>query len=267
MRYNTLDEAIKATGQILYEHGEVIKTEKWQGIDLDDKPHMEMLEYYDWNFKAPITPIASELVRQTQPNLPWAEDHFLERVGGEPLNPGEEYKNWPYFVRDKANDRHRDEEGQHSHTYMERFWTPQLHGLRYSYGNLDDVVKLLAREPLTRQAYLPIWFPEDTGVKFMGRVPCSLGYHFMVRGGKLHIFYPMRSCDYFRHFRDDVYMAARMVYWVLGELRAMERRNNPEKSLKELYWFQIAPGDLSMHILSLHVFSQEKRLLKKEFSK
>ena len=26
-----------------------------------------------------------------------------------------------------------------------------------------DVIDLLEREPFTRQAYLPIWFPEDTG--------------------------------------------------------------------------------------------------------
>ena len=66
------------------------------------------------------------------------------------------------------------------------------------YGDLDDVVTLLTNDPLTRQAFLPMWFPEDTGVVHGTRVPCSLGYHFMQRDGRLSITYYIRSCDIVR---------------------------------------------------------------------
>jgi hypothetical protein len=72
---------------------------------------------------------------------------------------------------------------------MERYWPkyinwaqdeePQdaMFGIRYNYGDLNDVVDLLARSPATRQAVLPVWFPEDTGAVHGERVPCS---HFSI---------------------------------------------------------------------------------------
>jgi len=266
-KFTNLSDPIREIQGLLFHKGKAIKTEKWQGINLDDQPHMAMLEYYDWSFTARIPRTKEELVEEVKPHLPWAEDHFLERVGGEPLNPGEQYKNWPFFKRQKENDRHRDEEGQHSHTYMERFWTPSLDGIRFEYGNLGDVVDLLHREPLTRQAYLPIWFPEDTGVKFEGRVPCSLGYHFMVRDYKLHIFYPMRSCDFLRHFRDDIYMASRMVHWMIEQQIKKEWESNPGIKPQDMFWTKVSPGDLTMHILSMHVFAQERKFIGRDLEK
>lgn len=255
--YRDFSHVIEAARQGLKKKGKYVDVGRWQGIDISDKPEMVTYELYDWSFKCQIATKIETLKKQIQPNLPWADDHFEERVGGEPLNPGEQYKNWPFFRRQKENDRHRDEEGKHSHTYMERFWTPALEGIRYQYGNLGDVVDLLYREPYTRQAYLPIWFPEDTGVKFKGRVPCSLGYHFMVRNDELHIFYPMRSCDFFRHFRDDIYMAARMVLWMLDQLRKRDEEQGSH------FWRNIRPGKLSMHILSMHIFAAEVPLLER----
>ncbi len=34
-------------------------------------------------------------------------------------------------------------------------------GIRYRYADLHDVIDTLNKDPLTRQAYIPIWFPED----------------------------------------------------------------------------------------------------------
>src|SRR5690606_13014492 len=54
-----------------------------------------------------------------RPNLPWADDHFLERVGGEPLNPGEEWKNWPWAG---SAAKFRDPSERFNHSYAERLW-------------------------------------------------------------------------------------------------------------------------------------------------
>jgi hypothetical protein len=203
----------------------------------------------------------AELVR---PNLPWAEEHFRERVSGVPYNPAPSHVRWPWA---QHNAKHQDGAQQFSHTYPERFWPKHAHqhkvprgemhnqtcdglrGIRYAYGDLMDVVDLLDRSLYTRQAYLPVWFPEDTGSQEQVRVPCTLGYHFIVRPqagsgqapiDRLHMVYYIRSCDYVRHFRDDIYMAGRLAQWMAEMLNGRGHT--------------VFPDSLTMHITSLHSF-------------
>lgn len=256
----------------LREEGEVVNVGQWQSIK-DERPTLELQDVY---FNAPIPGSVELLQESISPNLPWAEDHFQERVGGVPLNPGEQYKNWPWY-RGNVEQHQTQELRKFSHTYMERYWpkhanqyfpdrdqrdkidfsmTPHK-GIRYEYGDLQDVVDLLARSPYTRQAVLPVWFPEDTGAVHGERVPCSLHYHFLMRNGKLNVFYHIRSCDFFRHFRDDVYLTCRLGQWVIDELRwgndLLDSNDNP--------WKGTEMGRLSMHIGSLHIFEAERKRL------
>lgn len=138
-----------------------------------------------------------------------------------------------------------------SHTYPERFWPKRAgnsqhdrRGIRYSYGDLDDVVSQLVRNLFTRQAYLPVWMAEDTGAVEGQRVPCTLGYHFLVTDVTMDIIYFMRSCDAIRHLRDDAYMAARLLQWVVGKL--------------EEHGIYCNAGKLVMHISSLHMFAGDE---------
>lgn len=208
------------------------------------------------------------LANETLCNLPWAEDHFQERVSGQPLNPPPSEQWWPF--NQNGNAAHKADE-KFSHTYPERFWPKRANafptddnpegvnwGIRYKLGDLSDVVALLRRSPASRQAYLPVWFPEDTGTVHGGRVPCSLGYHFLIRGGQLHCWYSMRSCDLLRHFPDDVYMAGRLVQWVCDQLNDPGGLD-PEQAL--LY-----PGVLTMTISSLHVFETDDYMLTQQAS-
>lgn len=244
--FKRFDDAINWLGTELYKWGMPIKTEKWQGIEITDTH--AMIETLDLSFKCPVIESLPMLRKDIKPNIPWADDHFQERVGRVPLNPGNEFRNWPYYKGKPQNDTFRTEDEKFTHSYMERIWAPtDKMGIRYEYGDFDDVVNLLHKEPLTRQAYLPIWFPEDTGVKFGGRVPCTLGYWFLRRGSLLHITYYIRSCDFIRHLRDDIYLASRKLIWVLEELR----RKDPS-------WNDVMPGNLIMHIGSLHCFQLEK---------
>lgn len=253
-------------------NSETIHTEKWQGIGIDNNPAAAMKEIRYVNFCVDLEgrEDISEYQATIEPNLPWAEDHFLERVCGEPLNPGQQWKNWPFA---HSANGFRDEDGQFNHTYMERYW-PRYAGLtdkgelkgtkydfdhcgladryrnddrhggiRYRYGDLNDLVEQLHREPLTRQAYLPIFFPEDTGIANPDRKPCTLGYFFLMRNGKLDITYYIRSCDFMRHLRDDIYLTVRLMLWVLDRLR----EKNPT-------WETVTPGLFRMDIGSLHMF-------------
>lgn len=234
-----------------------VHTERWQSIDIKDNASARMVEYLHHSFMYDLVSVddAKSLGIEIGANLPWAEDHFQERVCGEPINPGIEWANWPWG--NSANN-HREPDGTFNHNYMERYWPkyagnrvkpinentiPSHIGIRHLYGDLNNLVELLSDEPGTRQAYMPIWFPEDTGTTHSGRKPCTLGYHFIMRNGKLDVTYYIRSCDYIRHFRDDVYLTIRLLMWIINECR---KRNS--------YWNDIEPGIFIMHITSLHMF-------------
>lgn len=273
-------------------------TGEWQSKDTSQVGHMATHELEDTTLHIPVPDEPESWLKMlgSDVNAAWADEHFLERVGGEPLNPPPSHERWPWS-RHNAN----HQEGvlhQFSHTYPERIWPRHAgevkchggytsgdpveavdkygladdgrqvcngrSGIRFEYGDLQDVVDLLVRSPMTRQAFLPIWFPEDTGAVHKQRVPCTLGYHFMVRNGKLSCRYYMRSCDLIRHFPDDVYMAGRLMQWVCGQVNA-ERYGDTratDGSPEDPPGFQaIEPGNLVMHIASLHAFTGDKHKL------
>lgn len=242
-----------------------VEAASWQSVSISDKPEMTPHELLGVTIEHLIPDSVIDTQEIIKPNLPWAEDHFLERVSGEPLNPPPSHEWWP-FNRNKSNDQFRQQE-LFSHTYPERFWPRMANtggttdkgrqifvphvGVRFEYGDLGDVVNHLIKDPMSRQAFLPVWFPEDTGVVHGERVPCTLGYHFIIRNGMLYCIYYIRSCDYMRHFADDVYMAMRLTQWVVAELMKVYAPH-----------FHLRPGYLVMHITSFHVFEGDLPLLR-----
>lgn len=221
-------------------------------------------EILNATFEMAMPESASEAARITGANLPWAEDHFQERVGGEPLNPPPSNAWWPFNVN--GNALHKEDE-KFSHTYPERYWpkfaniegetdkgrqifVPHV-GVRYEYGDLGNVVDLLIKSPYTRQAFLPVWFPEDTGSASGQRVPCTLGYQFIIRdtpdgqGMVLHVTYLMRSCDFMRHLADDIFMTIRLAQWVRDRLQ-------------DTGWYHLKMGKLHFHAGSLHIFEADR---------
>ena len=256
--YPAIKLAVDHSINILKIYGKTVDTGHWQGISTKGHPDLVTQELVNLTWQAPIPLTIEQAQRNIEPMIPWAEDHFQERVGRKPLNPGVEYENWPFWMGQKE---FTQSGGVFSHTYMERFWPKRAggkedpegdlwdrRGIRYEYGDLDDVLNLLRREPYTRQATFPIFFPEDTGAVHGGRIPCTLHYHFMLRDDRLHLWYPIRSCDAYRHFRDDVYMACRLNQWVLAELMERELRSSDSQ-----VWVDVSPGDLYFTAYSFHV--------------
>lgn len=246
-----------------------VKTERWQGVALNT----DTFELRNACFEVDLAGVEDLDHWRTdiRPNLPWADDHFLERVGGEPLNPGVQWANWPWSPSASKFKTER-----FNHSYMERLWpkyarrTPDgrlpvvggsvrkypegdkrpHYGIAFHYGDLDDLVSLLAKEPHTRQGWIPLFFPEDTGVGDGGRKPCTLGYQVMVRDGRVHMYYPLRSCDFVRHWRDDCYLAVRLLLWITDQCR--ERTDA---------WKTFTPGSLAVHCTSLHIFENDRKSL------
>jgi hypothetical protein len=260
-------------GEDLLSEGKLVETH-WQAQHgVPQNRTVELLNSH-LLFEMPAT--KDEAANEFKPDLPWADEHFDERVSRIPHNPPPSASRWRDTDATKAGvDATRIDGDKFSHTYPERFWpkfanggqeyaysSPPPHeheGIRYPYGDLDDVVSLLAREPYTRQAYLPVWFPEDTGAVPGARVPCTLGYHFVLRDQKLHCFYPIRSCDFLRHFRNDVYLAVRLTQWVRDQVLMTCPKSN------EAYWVGVTPGNLTMHIVSLHIFEGDMPYMRQHF--
>lgn len=259
-----------------------VKTERWQGVDVSKNAAATSYELRNMNIEVPLG--GEEGLDYWRmdclPNLPWADNHFAERVCGEPLNPGVEWANWPWSA---SADKFRNNQ-RFNHNYMERLWPKYArrtddgrlplgfgsgarrfpkgdlrpkYGIAFPYGDLEDLVDLLAKEPFTRQAYIPLFFPEDTGYADGGRKVCTLGYQVLVRENEMgvpraHIWYPMRSCDFIRHWSDDCYLAVRLLLWIIERCR----ERNP-------IWNGIRPGSFSMHMTSLHIFENDMIALKR----
>lgn len=142
------------------------------------------------------------------PNVcqPWADAEFEERitdpktVGGF-INPGEAWKLrenvWGEFFHN----------GKFGYSYNELIWNND---------QFNKVINRLKEDPDSRQLWISLWDPERDPDLLGGisRVPCSLGYGFQVREGKLNMHYVMRSCDFSTHFANDVYLAIKLLEYV-----------------------------------------------------
>lgn len=238
-------EGIALLRSRLLHYGEVLKTDKWQGMDAP--PEFLEILHASMTTPMPATMDKAEQFCRTSPQG-WAEEHFKERVSGIPYNPPPSHTKWL-----KGNEDSMDN-GIFNHTYPERMWPKELmvKGIRYPVADLNDAISLLKKDPFTRQCYIPIFFPEDLTAARMGhRVPCTFGWHFMLREdvngvNRLHCFYPMRSCDAVRHFHNDIYFAIRLTQWLIeqAELVAL-------------------PGDLHFSATSFHCFKNDKYTLEK----
>lgn len=235
----TLSEGLKKLREVLYHQGYVIKTGAWQGT----KEPPAFLEILHADLVAPMYNDATKASAELGASQPWADVHFQERTGGEPLNPPPSHTMW---LKDTEKYLSGNQEA-FSHSYPERMWAPTMEGIRFKTGNLADAVELLKKDPTTRQCYVAMWFPEDIVAANLGeRVPCSFGWHFMVRGDELHCSYHMRSCDVVRHLHNDLYFANRLTMWMIEQA-----------GLKN-----IKPGYIHFSSTSLHCFDNDRYALK-----
>ena len=249
-------------------HSRKINRKTWQAQNVEEVPEAVMKEMLHTTLRFDIvSDQLDDIARFVKPNQPWVDDHFQERVCGSAINPGREWKNWPWG---HSAESHLNSQGMFNHNYMERYWPKyRCHsatqvpadftrdsspsGFHGGFGDLNDLINHMANNPLTRQAYLPVWFPEDTGDMNSGRKPCTLGYHFIRNEGKLDVVYYIRSCDVYRHFRDDIYLTIRLLLWIISHLRVHGA------------WTDVRPGQFIMHITSLHCFINDFHQLEKEY--
>lgn len=274
-QFRSFSIAIETTMTTMKHMAKAVKRGKWQGVDVSKKPDMTAFEISHYDIQVPLHSTDLQYYRdQIKPNLPWADDHFLERVCGDPLNPGVEWANWPWgknadkFRMDPTLVGDPSLQPIFDHNYMQRYWPrwagkfpdgvipdpdfsePGMllrdhsphRGIYFTYGDLDDIVEELKQDISTRQAVLPMFFPEDTGYRPGRRKPCSIFYHFIADSDlrSLDIVYYLRSCDLVRHFRDDIYLTVRLLLWMIDQLNSAG--------------VVVRPGSFVMSIGNLHCF-------------
>lgn len=217
--FSNFEEALKEIKRDLAEMGTEVHPQTMQDKYVGDNPEYSTkeLQNYDYTVKD-----AYFTVGQLSPSQPWANAEFEERISHQPINPGMAWRLRPEVWTEFLH------EGKFAYTYAERM-----------FNKLDLLVEEIKKNPNSRQLYLNIWEGDD--LSYLGgqsRVPCSLGYLFQVRGGKLHITYMMRSCDYATHFHNDVYLATLLLGY-------MAEKTN------------LTPGNFTHFIGSFHIYRKD----------
>lgn len=209
--YVNAQEMIEETKRDLAEMGITVRPATMQDKYIKGNPDYETKELQNYSYCL-LDARSADIPGVSQP---WADAEFQERitdpwVRGEStkkpyvshfINPGKAWELRPEVWMEYMH------EGKMAYTYNELIW------------NNDQVTKVIDRlkeDPDSRQLWISLWNPEKDP-DFLGgvsRVPCSLGYAFQVRDGKLNLHYVMRSCDFATHFRNDVYLAIKFLEWV-----------------------------------------------------
>lgn len=247
MTFENIREAYLYSLRKLYGRGQYVDNFRWQGIETassEQTNQMKEIVFLSFKSKMPQTEEeAHELLDFDKlPMGTWAEEHFQERISGIPYNPPPSHVRWHNGT--SGDFKSEAETEVFSHTYPERFWFNKLvpKGLRFDNGNLDSIVDIFKADPNTRQAFMPMFLPEDLIASAVGeRVPCSLGWNFIQRNGYMHLAYALRSCDAIRHFANDLYMAIRLAQWV------------NEKAFDN----QLKMGFFQMNVTSFHCFRND----------
>lgn len=215
--FKTMYEAVAETGRDLKVRGISVECNSYQdkklegedrfikelvGVDFKiDKPLLERDKVLEYIFKDPVD---RERIKQ------YCQQEIKDRCSGEPLNPGNSYK-----IRSDMWNKFLEGTGRFSYQYAERLWTN---------NQFKAVIDILKKDPGTRQAVLSIWNPDKDMVedKLGGgnRIPCSLNYQFLIRNGRLHCIYSMRSNDFCGHHVIDLYCASGLMEYVVKELKS-----------------------------------------------
>ncbi|MGL4253985.1 MAG: thymidylate synthase [Fusobacteriaceae bacterium] len=232
----------------LAEMGHIVKPKSMQNKIVEGNSDYETKELRNYVYTI-LEPSVDEIVSFT--TQPWADAEAAERFSGERLNPGEAYKHreelWNEFMV----------EGKQDYSYPERFNPITIDHIREDiFGTITDVDLIdldqlneianeLAENPDSRQCFLSIWEPGD--IQHIGgkkRVPCTLGYQFMVRDGELHVTYFQRSCDFITHYSNDVYLA------ILTAKEVAQRIQDRNDILYPI-------GSFTHFVSSMHVYNKD----------
>lgn len=159
------------------------------------------------------------------PVLPWAQGEWVERVQGiefNPVNPGaawttrtDEHIKWFEFL---------EIDGEALPTGVSLKNTSPKGPSRFAYNYSERlavnqqvwrIIRELRKNPTSRQLYIAMWDPHTDPHRLgHNRVPCSIGWHFLLRDHHINMTYTMRSCDLITHWDNDVWLAVKLQMYI-----------------------------------------------------
>lgn len=167
--------------------GDEFKTKEIQGFGFTVVPHTPD----DWALTN-----RQKVLELAGIPIEYCEIEVDDRMKDMAQNPGRSFHLRPDIWKEFMH------EGKFSYTYSERME-----------GQVASTLRRLAVDPENRQGIIAIYNPSIDTPRRGGemRIPCSMYYQLMIRGGKLDLIYTMRSCDFLTHFAADIYMATRIM--------------------------------------------------------
>ena len=200
--YVKAEEAFEEIKRDLAEMGIWVRPKTMQDKIIEGNPDYETTELQNYSYTI-LNAKSSEIPNVTQP---WADAEFQERIT-------------------------KPVDGKFGYTYNELIWNND---------QFTKIVNRLKEDPDSRQLWISLWDPtrDPDLLGGVSRVPCSLGYAFQVREGKLNMHYVMRSCDFSTHFANDVYLAIKLLEYVA-----------------ELTGYEV--GNFTHTIFSLHIYKKD----------
>jgi thymidylate synthase len=125
------------------------------------------------------------------------------------------------------------------HGVLQGAYGPRMRSWHGRVDQLDQVRRLLLKDPHSRQGVIQLFDPERDRQGHRD-VPCTLGYRFFLRGGRLHMRTTMRSQDVWLGLPYDLFAAT-----LLQELLAG--------------WLGAAIGEYHHTVDSLHLYSYDEQ--------
>lgn len=202
-------------------NGDVFSVNRINSVDTN-KLCKELLGFQfrilDWSDR-------EETLRINGLNKLFLDHDFRDRITYPGVNPGVAVK----FDTSGVLKPYLDPEGLLSYTYSER--------MSYQYGR---IITILQDKPYTRQAFISVWDAYDDINKLeTERVPCSIGYQFILRDSKLNMIYTMRSLEVSICLGNDMYTASKLLEYIASKVG-------------------VDTGFIQFNIGSMHIFNSIK---------
>lgn len=259
--YSSCEELMSEMGRDLWEMGKIVKPKTYQNKVIEGKEDFVTKELICEQYCLTSLKDVDYLFAFTK-SKGWAEAEFAERINPSLINPGDAFQlrleMWEQFLVN----------GRFDYSYGERF-NQEVKFKGEVLPLIKAIAKQLATDPDTRKAILPVYgaYREADGaddarcfhyaldidrMDGSARIPCSMYFDFLLRDGKLNICYHQRSSDFVQHFGNDVFLAWKLMEYMVSLVNQMGE--NEEDA--------IVPGYLYHTIDSLHAYKKDWVYLK-----
>lgn len=235
--FNTPKEALNEVTRDVFSRGVKSYDRTVQSVIVSEDTHWaKELVGYNYTIATPtmdgaieMMKYAAEIFNKEHFTPEYAQDWLDEIIEGN-INPSKAHlKHWKEYW--ETYEEMLNVCGRFAYTYSERLAI-----------SIPAIINLLTDNKYRRAAFAAVWNSDD--IKSVGqyRVPCSIGYHFLIRKegpeDQLHLIYMQRSCSLAEFFPFDMYRAIGLLHHVAGAL-------------------DVKPGNVIHFISSLHCFYKD----------